>query len=423
VTLHLRSGVRWHDDRPFGPMDVQATFEAVQRSTSRAPLLRTLLGEVLAVEIAPERQVRLRLSRPSGYVLRALCDLPILPEPALRGGVGPLSALGRAPIGTGPFRFSAWERGKRIKLQKNRQGWGEPAAIDEIVFEIDGDGTRALTRTRRGEIDVLPRLLESHYPEQVGPAALGDRLSFVRLSPARYSFVAVNHDRPPLGDVRFRRALSLLWNREALADAHHGLAHPIAGPPFGAATAPRFAPKEAARLLDEAGYRDTNGDGVREREGRPIRLTILQPAGSRPFARAAKSFALELRKAGLLLDLATVDPATLGGRMERGEFDLAPARWEGAPDEDPRPLFGPGGEHNVARYRSDRAHALLEALRTADGPAARAPLLARFAAVLADELPVLFLYRHEQAVIVSRRVQGLAGPAGRLDLRRVWLDP
>ena len=134
-----------------------------------------------------DRRIRLRLARPSTIVLRGLCDLPIVPERLIRGSSAERTRLGRQPIGTGPFRFAAWERDSQIRLEANPRPWRHPPLVTEIVFEIDGDTGSALRKLRRGELDVMPRLPEMHHPDQVTPAALGPRLRALRWPTSRAS--------------------------------------------------------------------------------------------------------------------------------------------------------------------------------------------------------------------------------------------
>jgi peptide/nickel transport system substrate-binding protein len=423
LLLHLRSGVRWHDGHTLGAVDVQASLEPLLRSSSRQPALRALLSDIDAVEVMPDRVVRLRLARPSRLVLRALCEVPILPAEAMRGTQSQQAQLGRQPIGTGPFRVVAWERGKRIRLARQGPRGEGPPYLDEIIFEIDGDGARALARARRGELDVMPRVLDIHYPDQVGSGALREAVALYRLTPERRSFLVVNHHRPLLADARVRRALAMLWNRGRLADEiHRGLARPI-GAPFGEPAPLPYDRAAAQQLLDEAGLRDADGDSVREQGGAPIKLIMLQVTGSRAAAAEGRAFALDLRRAGMLLESVNVDQAALLLRLKQGDYDLAPMLWEGRPDDDPRSLFGPQGELAFTGYQSRPLDALLDQLRLADGPAARAPLLRQIGELLAVEQPVIALYRHDVPALVSRRVHGLVGSGDRLDLRAVWVDP
>lgn len=426
LSFRLRPGVRWQDDRPLSSIDVQATLEFLMHSPSRSATLRGMLADLEGADIFPDHTVRLRLLRPSDLTLRALCEIPILPAEALRSGGIKLSQVGRSPIGTGPFRVTSWERGKRIKLARNRlfESSTDGPLLDEVIFEIDNDATRALTRLRRREIDILPRVSEAHYPEQVSQATLRDVLSLYIQDPDRYSFVALNTRHGVLADAAFRRALSLLWDRTRfIAEFHHGLARPIGAPTFGNAAPDPFDRALAAQVLDGAGFRDTNGDGVREVGGAAIRLVFLLPAGARTLAAEVKAFAHDLRRVGILLDTITVDGSTLYGRLARDDFEMAAMTWDGRKDEDPRLLLGDQGDFQYTGYRSDRFAATIDLLKAAVSPSGRAPLQQQLADVLAEERPALFLYRHDVPVLVSRRVHGLAAHGDRLDLQGVWVDP
>jgi peptide/nickel transport system substrate-binding protein len=427
LAVRVRGGVRWHDKRAFGVMDVQATIEPLLRKGAEAAALRALLADVTSIEIATERVVRFALKRPSDMVLRALCEIPILPEHLIRGARPESLALARQPIGTGPFRFAGWERGKRIRLERFAEYWGTPAGVDDVVFDVDADAVRALNRTRRGEIDILARVLDVHYPEQVEATTLHGGAALYRLSSLRYSFLVVNQAHYPLSDPRFRRAVTMLWDRNRFSsELHDDLARPIGGPPLGpeapAAHAPPFDRQRAIAMLEAAGYRDSNADGVRDHQGTAIRLTMLEPAGNKLFNVEARAFVLEMRKAGLLVDLVATDPATIMMRLKKGDFDFVPMTWQGAPDDDQSVLFGSAGPFNYGGYRSSSFDALADEARAASGPAARVGIRQRMARLLADEQPVLFLYRYDVPALVSGRVRGLAAIGDRLDLRRVWLE-
>jgi peptide/nickel transport system substrate-binding protein len=425
ILLHVRTDVRWQDDRPLSAMDAQASFEHLMRAPSRSPLLHDMIVDVEGVDMMPDHWLRLRLLRPSGLTLRALCEIPVLPAEPLRAGGPRLAQFGRAPVGTGPFRVVGWERGKRIKLVRSRPAEaGTGAALDEIVFEIDSDPARALTRLRRGELDILPRVAEAHYPEQVSRATLRDVLDLYVLKPDRYTFVVTNTRHGVLADKDFRHALSLLWDRERFANEfHHGLARPIGAPTFGKVPPDPFDRDAAARLFEGAGFKDTDGDGVREVGPSAIRLTFLVPAGARTATTEVRAFAMDLRRAGILLDVTSLDATSLFGRVERGDFDLAALSWDGRKDEDPRLLLAPGGDFQYTGYRTEPLTSLVDAIRVAADPSSRAPLLGELAQLLGTDRPALFLYRHEVPLLASRRVHGLAAVGDRLDLRSVWVDP
>src|SRR5262245_34249599 len=137
LAVRVRSGVHWHDHRAFGVLDVQASIEPLLRKGNDAAALRALLADVASLELVTERTIRFVLKRPSDLVLRALCEVPILPDHIIRGARTDSGTIARTPIGTGPFKFAGWERGKRIRLERSPDYWGPPPGVDEIVFDVD----------------------------------------------------------------------------------------------------------------------------------------------------------------------------------------------------------------------------------------------------------------------------------------------
>jgi peptide/nickel transport system substrate-binding protein len=432
LLFRLRDDAIFHDGRILTPGDVRASVGLALES-GHPPALRELVPNLGAVDELPGRVVRFRLRRPSYFLLRALCEVPILPATGLVNGPDARTQLGAHPVGTGPFRFVAWERGKHIRLVRARPrgaATGAPPStpgavapepyLDEIVFEIETDGTRALVETRRGAIDVLPEVVDVHVPEQVAAVTLADELHSFRLTPDRYSLLALNHRHKPLDDLRLRRALSQLWDRANWAQTiHRGLARPLLTPPYGHS----FDPDAAGRALDAAGYRDTDADGVRDRNKIPLRITLLKTTQTRHLDVESQKFARALRRAGILLDIETVAPDQFWWRLGRGEFALAPVVWQGRLDEEAWILFGPQGALKFMRYQSAAMSAALARLEQAGNAGARAPAFARIAQVLAREQPAIFLYRHDVLMLVSKRVHGLAATGAQLDLRGVWVDP
>jgi peptide/nickel transport system substrate-binding protein len=421
ITVQLRPGAIFHDGHPVTSTDVRATFETVWHGSGRMPQVRAALADLAAFEIASADTFRLRLKRPAPIVLRALCDLPIVPAGWLssRRPGGPA----RDPIGSGPYRFASWQKGKVLRLVRFARPGLPPAPLSEIVFLIEPDTGKALGQLRRGGIDLVPRLDAVHYPDQVRPAALGPGLDLLGLPAERTTFIAVNHRKAPLSVPVFRRALSLLWDRVGLAEEiHRGLVTPIAAPPFARLPPPAFDPTLAAQLLRDASLVPP----APLVKGRAVaivhRLTLLH-SGGRIVTAELRRLAERLRRLGILLDLVALEPGPLLDRVRTGQFDLALLSWRSRPYEDPRPRFAAAGPYNFGGFRSARLEALLDELRATDGSATRVDLDHRLATVLAQELPAIFLYRHTELALASTRVRGLCNDGGRLDFSRAGLGP
>ena len=357
LLLHVRAGVRWHDGHALSPVDVQASLEPLLRSSSRQPALRALLSDVEAVEVMPDRVVRLRLARPSRLVLRALCEVPILPAEACAGR-RPQASRSWAASRSGPGP-SAWPPGSAASAS----AWSRHGAAGRRPASTSTRSSSRSTATARGpwpapaaaSSTCCRACSTSTTPTRSRRAPCARRWRSTGSTPERCSFLVVNHHRPLLADARVRRALALLWNR---GPAGRGVA-PRAGPahrraPFGAARAARPSiGRPPQRLLDEAGLRDSQ----RRRRARAA-------AGAHPADHAAGGGRARRRHRGARLRRSTCGgrgccwsrspsiAAALLARLKQGDFDLAPMLWEGRPDDDPRSLFGPQGELAFTGYRS-----------------------------------------------------------------------
>jgi peptide/nickel transport system substrate-binding protein len=423
IRIDLRPDVRFHDGSKLSAVDVQFSLDAARRPHTGADFLRALLADVVAVEIANSRTVRISLSRPNGYVLRALAAVPILPEHVYLRKLSPT----RGPVvGTGPYKLVYW-RDDVVRLERFPDYWGDAPAIPDIEFAYEPDSARALTAAKRNELDLVPALIAEHHPEQ--PSAPGLARSFVpiRLRPATFRYLAMDVREPPLDDVRVRHAIALLVDRKTIVKKiHDGLARPVAGPVWpggpgdGASpAAPEHDPAEAGRLLDAAGWRDTDGDGHREREGGRLRVSLL--ALDREDTER-KMLVDSLRRAGFFVEVRRGTPAVLMNRLRSGDFDLAMLDWRGAVDQSLAPLLETGGSLNFGHFSDKSVDRELAALRAAWEPPSRTPHMAGLAAAFAKTWPIVPITAPDPYGLIHKRVRGAVVWNGWISLRRLSLE-
>ena len=218
-TFRLRRDVRFHDGSAFDARDARFSLDrALAPESTNAQ--KALLDAIERVDVLDSHTVRLSLSRPSSSLLYYLGwgDAVIVAEESATDN-------GNRPVGTGPFRFGEWRRGVSIRLDRNEDYWGIPAAPDSVVFRIIGDPAAAYAAIRAGDIDAYPNY---PAPENIAEFARNPDLKVMIGATAGKVIMAMNHRRPPFDDLRVRRAISHAIDRDAIIDgAFFGFGEPI----------------------------------------------------------------------------------------------------------------------------------------------------------------------------------------------------
>ena len=426
IRLELEPDAMFHDGKPLTASDVQFTLDAVRDPKRGIDHLRDLMADVQSVELITSHEVRLMLFHPSGWVLRALAEIPIVPEHIYKDG---LAASGKL-IGSGPYRVTSWKSGV-VHLTKFDQYWGKPPGIADVEFVYDADAARVLVAAKRGEMDIVPSLIPAHWPEQASSPGLAVNFATVELPPPQFRYVLFNAATPPTDDANVRRALSMLIDRKVLAkDAYHGLAAPIAsliwpgGPATGVAPpVPVFDPVAAGKLLDAAGWSDHDGDGIRDRNGVSLRVVALatehdEPAPGQPrLGVPERDKIIEAwKKAGIAVELRLGGDTTLTKKLDSGDFGAAFIEWTGMADSDLSPLLATGGANNLGKFSDKHIDRLLLQYEATWAPAERAALSREFATALAEQMPIAPIVRTFPHGLVQHRVKGIAPWAGWFEL-------
>ncbi len=430
IRIELEPGVTFHDGQPLTTSDVQFTLDAIRDPRKGIDHLRAMLDDVEAIELITSHEVRLRLKRPSGWVLRALAEIPILPMHIYNGSL----LGGGALVGTGPWKLAS-QRGGITHLTRYDKYWGGPAAIADIEFVHQPDAAIALTAAKRGELDIIPAMIPAHWPEQASSPGLVAAFKPLQLAPPRLRYLAFNAQRGPLEDASVRHALALLVDRRNIAKrVYAGLERPAlwpiwpGGPVDGVEPAiPDFDPKGAAALLEAAGWTDTDKDGIREKGGKQLRLVMLggeKPAQkdlSGPPVKSARDHFIEAaRQTGVVIELRTGGESWLEKHIAEGNYDLAELSWGGMVDSDIAELVTPKEPphdklppSHASSPREDRA---LDAMGAAWDPAERAKLAGELGAALAETWPLAGIVAAAPQGLIHRRLQNVKIWDGWIDL-------
>ena len=415
-TFHLRQGARWHDGAPFTADDVLFTFDRLLDPDVGAAD-RTLFAGARVAKVGPA-DVEVKLPAPLASMELDFDRLLILPRHRFPRGDLSRSPDAMAPVGTGPMRFSSWTRGRDIVLARNAAYWGDPAPLRSLTFRFISSQSALLAALDAGEIDVVLRAPAELAEHAESDAVLARAYEVVRAGGFDYTAWIHNLASPKLSDARARQAIGLVIPRVQLQSEVERCSVELAlGPlPPGhealrGVGLPRFDPLEAARLLDEAGIVDRNGDGVREQGNVPFKLTLIYPASSRQQERAATVVADELRRVGLVLELEPLEWPQFMRRLETHDFELASIQWSIDAEPDLYPLFHStqvAGALNYGGYSDPAVDAWLEDLRKEERRSRRNELLHEIVVRLRRDEPYTFLFSPLVLAIVRRGAVAVA---------------
>ncbi len=438
-TFHLRRDVKWHDGQPFTARDVVATMDKIQDPTTKAVHVRAYTQELAGYEALDDYTVRFTWKRPYFLTLDVMAGISIQPAHVIGKLTGKeyneaaTNPLNRAPLGTGPFKFESWEANQKIVLVRNEAYWGRKAHLERVVFRIVKDPTVALQLAEREELDTVDGVLPDQW---VGMKSEKLRVAYHRskLYDASYSWIGWNQERPMFQDKRVRRALTMLTDRPGVSEKiMFGLPKPttchfywqsmecdpeLAPLPFG--------PAAAVKLLEEAGWVDRDGDGVREKDGRPFRFAFMLPAQSVTGERLATKMKQDFARAGLEMAIQKVEWSSFSKRLRTHEFDACTLSWVGDARGDPTQIWHSSsikGGSNYVGFRNAEADRIIEEARVTFDEERRNAMYRRFGAILHDEQPYTILWVPAKLSLVHRRLRGVRETLQGWQFEDWWLAP
>ncbi len=436
-TFHIRRNVRWHDGEPFTGKDVVATVRKILDPNVRAMHLRNNFVDLEDIATVPgdDFTVVAHYRKPYFLAFRALATLSIYPAHLLeKAGDLLQSPLHRAPVGTGPFRFAEWKSGERISFVRNEQYWGRKAWLDRVVYRIVLDPAVGFQMLKNGEFGLYLQLQPRQWVRELEAAGLKGKVYRIKFFSPNYNWIGWNEQRPFFSDVRVRRAMNLAIDTEGIRKAFLlGLDRPttchfyLDSSACDRSLSPRpYDPKAAAKLLDEAGWVDHDGDGVRDKDGVPFRFTFLMNADSTFLEKLTPYMQQELHKLGVDMDVRKVDWALFTQLVEEHRFDATSLRW-GNSDvvQDPYEIWHSSQAKdgsNFVFFNDPAVDSLIERARATLEDARRNELYRRMGRLIFDDAPYVFLYSRPSLDAVRADVRGIRPAVTWYDLHDVWLE-
>jgi peptide/nickel transport system substrate-binding protein len=421
-TFHVRSDVKWHDDTPVTARDLAFTFDLLNDPA----MPQGYPGEFLAVQVVDD--TTLVLQTRGTWTLQSWTYERALPEHLLRDRDTRTYAswdYWKTPVGNGPYRFVRVLPGTMIEMEANDDHYAGRPRVDRVMVKFVGQA--GLMEFLAGKVDVLDNVSGTDALRISKDSRLRLYHSY---NASLVHAIHWQHEHPIFADPAVRRALTLaIDRRELMAVLHLPESAPIPDALFterqfhrGELPPPLpFDRAEAERLLRDAGWRDTDGDGVIDRDGQQFRFTLVLPKMWYGVDQAAVYVKDQLRRIGIVAELQPLPVRVAAQRFRAGEFE-AYLGFVPMPPHDLERFLGADG---FARYRNPRIHELAgEAAGTADADA-RDRLYREMTEIFRSDLPVTPLFPFTVMSAAHRRVHGLSSPfrTNVTDfIAELWLD-
>ncbi|WP_422012890.1 ABC transporter substrate-binding protein [Roseateles sp.] len=399
LTLHLRTGVHFHDGTPFDAGVAKFTLDRARAEGSGNPQ-RSLLAPIARIDAPDAQTLVLHLQRRAGGLLQSLGSAAfVMVAP------GTVATNPTAPNGTGPWRFVRWQRGNAIELARFDGYWGEKARLDTLRYRFIADPSAAYAAVMAGDVDLFANF---PAPEHLAQIRADRRFELsVGLSEGE-TLLSINHRRAPLGQLAVRRAIAAAIDRQALIDgAMFGYGQPIGS---------HFSPRHAA-YIDLTGQ--SPHDPARARAllaeahwpaDRVLSLKLPPTAYAR---RGGEILAAQLAAVGIRTRVENLEWAQwLDQVFVRHDFDLTVIV-----HAEPLDYGIYGRDDYYFGYRSERVQALLRALDAQSDDTERRATLQALQRQLSDDAVNGFLFQYPRLLVQRAGLQGVkVNAVGSLEL-------
>lgn len=426
ISFRIHPDARWHDGVPVTAADVAFTYD-LYTDPAVAATAGPLLEAIESVTAADERTAVFRFSRsyPEQFY-DAVYHLYIMPRHLLdtipRDRLGTHEFL-RNPVGSGPYRFVTWQPNTTIELRADSSFFLGKPGIERVIWRITPDYTTSITQLAAGDADIIEAVIGRDNIERV------QQLEHIRLyeyGSVFYAYIGFNlrasGDRtranPLFADRAMRRAVSLAIDRDAIVAAVFGeWGNVPSGPttPVSSIWDPdrRQLPYDSAaarRMLSDIGWRDTDDDGIRERNGERLSFELLYPSGSQVREQAAVIAEQQLRAVGIEARLTPMEFNAFVDRGERGRFDAMIGMW--GIDVTPSAIRGIWsssaiGRFNYGEYRSAAFDSLLQAAIAERDPGRAQALWGEAMTVINEDAPGVWLFTPTTVAGVHERFENV----------------
>ncbi|AKB33320.1 Oligopeptide ABC transporter, periplasmic oligopeptide-binding protein OppA [Methanosarcina siciliae HI350] len=410
-TFVLREDVLFHDGTPFTAGVMKTSLE---RSFVRSESIFEKIP-ISAIEAPDNRTLVIRLESPFPALPAYLSKAESV---ALAPGSYDEDGNMLKPIGTGPFIFESWKPEEEVAVVKNPDYWGQTASVDKVIYRIMPEALTRKMLLDSKEIQIAmilsPEIAEE-YTEKDGYTVLQQPIARVRM-------LGFNTEKEPFDDQRVRQAVNYAIDREAIVTyVLHGYGTTAAGlfPPGFYWANEEIAPytydtEKAKSLLEEAGWTDTNGDGTLDKNGNPLKITLVTYPERAELPSIAEVLQQQLKNVGIETELQVLNVDAANSLRNQGDFDIflvgRGLLFVPDPDEIMMTDYHSSGTSTdgwgAYRWYNESVDGLLEEARTTSDMAVRKELYDEAQEIIVEEAPVAYLNYYVNIDVTTSDIEG-----------------
>ncbi len=425
ITFYLKENVKFHDGAPLTANDVQFTI-----ATFLDPKIKTAyrsnFENITKTEVINDYTFRVTYREPFAPSLERIGGMAILPRHLLKGrDINTADDFNFKPIGSGPYKFVKWTRAESVVLKANAEYFDSRPYLNRVVFRIIPDSAVEFLELQNGGLDMMS-LTPDQYTGEASTENFEKRFNKYRYPASQYTYLGFNLRKDIFKDKRFRQAIDMAIDKKALVKSVlDGLGQESTGPftpnswAFNPEVKPEpFDPLRAREILtQQLGYTYKN-DGMLYKNNRPLELTIQTNQGNRNREQSATIIQAQLKEIGIKVNIRIIAWSTfLDQFINKRKFDMVLMGWSLPRDPDNYAIFHSSQtkehEFNFLSYKNPEVDRLLEEARVTYNKEKRKRMYYRVHALIAADLPCVFLYVPDSLPCVHRRILGIdPGPAG-----------
>ena len=423
ISFFLRKGVIWHDGRPFTSRDVVFTYRCLLNPEVLTPF-SSRFKRVEKIETPDDYTVVVKYGEPFAPALESW-GMGIIPEHIFGEGDLNTHPANKKPVGTGPYKLVRWDAADKLVLEKNENYFEEMGNISRIVYRIIPDESVQFLELKRQMVDSMG-LTPYQFKLQTGGDVFKKSFRKFRYPSFTYTYLGFNLKNELFKEKEIRRAIAYAVDKKAIVEAVLlGYGTPVSAPYPPSSWAYnknvekiKYSPQKAREILEENGWVDTDGDGIREKDGRKFSFTILTNQGDKIREECATIIQAQLKEAGIQAKIRILEWASfIHQYIDPRNFEVVLLGWSLSLDPDQFSIWHSSeireGGYNFVSYSNREVDELLENGRATFDTEERKKIYFRLQEILAEEVPYCFLYVPDALPVVHSRFSGPeVAPAG-----------